>query len=170
MRIKAICIPAPLSFPVPFIYPSAAPPQPNPPSTLTAPFHSSDTKLASMVVVRKKIDKNITSTHFIVTSSDPSLFPVHSFFSHQILRLPSVLSFFVLHLFPTFCSVIPHLIFHIKLKTKQEHHSSVQILCMNYCMFYQNDVMPSCCCCRSSDIIINVSPGPSLNTTHHYIL
>lgn len=74
MRIKAICIPAPLSFPVPFIYPSAAPPQPNPPSTLTAPFHSSDTKLASMVVVRKKIDKNITSTHFIVTSSLPRPF------------------------------------------------------------------------------------------------
>lgn len=65
MRIKAICITAPLSFPVPFIYPPTTKPSPRHPFQQTHHTipHFSNGKLASRVVGRKGY---ITSTHYLV--------------------------------------------------------------------------------------------------------
>lgn len=167
MRIKAICIRAPLSFPLPFIYPSVTPPEPIPsahsPQQSTAPTWKTSLKGGG-----KKIYKNITSTHFtVIPLSSLSPWSFHSL-PRPLVLFPSDLKTpqlpLFLHLSPTFCPVILHLIFHIRLhRNKRQHQSSVQILSMNDRMFYQNDLMWSCCCCCSSDIIINIAPGPSHN-------
>lgn len=167
MRIKAICIPAPLSFPLPFIYPSVTPPEPIP-SAHSPQQSTAQTWKTSLKGGGKKIYKNITSTHFtVIPLSSLSPWSFHSL-PRPLVLFPSDLKTpqlpLFLHLSPTFCPVILHLIFHIRLhRNKRQHQSSVQILSMNDRMFYQNDLMWSCCCCCSSDIIINIAPGPSHN-------
>lgn len=103
MRIKAICIPAPLSFPLPFIYPSVTPPEPIPsahsPQQSTAPTWKTSLKGGG-----KKIYKYITSTHFtVIPLSSLSPWSFHSLPRPLVLfpsdlKLPNFLSFSICHL------------------------------------------------------------------------
>lgn len=126
VRIKAICITAPLSFPLPFIYPprkTLPHPPPHPfQQTHRAIPQLSNGKLPSRVVRRKIYNQYLL---FIQPYSDPSLFfllfrrrePSFSylyphFSSHQNSSLPNLFCFLIELLFSAF-SVLLHFIFYL---------------------------------------------------------